>query len=168
MADDDAAQTLPPEEAVAQEIPVAPVKENPAQETPATETLSEAAPAETSPIESASEAPTTTTEAEAPDEPETSALQPTTRLQSSAPNPPASIVNDLLIKARAAIQIKKQKKLDRIMEIVAAEGSIANDRVEKNLHVGDTIATRYLDQLVKEGRLERVGETGKAVRYEKL
>lgn len=80
--------------------------------------------------------------------------------------PSTSIVNALLIRARAIIQTRKRKKLERIMEDVAKHGSITNDQVEKSLHVSDTSATRYLGILVREGRLKQIGTTGKAVRYE--
>lgn len=84
----------------------------------------------------------------------------------SAPTPHS--VNDLLLKARATIQARKRKKLDWIMEFVSKNSSITNDMVQEHFRVGDTTATRYLAVLVKEGKLRRVGTTGKAVRYERL
>ena len=75
---------------------------------------------------------------------------------------------DLLVKARATIQDRKRKKLDKIMEALNAKGKITNDEVEKLLHVSDATATRYLSALEKEGKIQQVGKTGKAVQYTKL
>lgn len=69
-------------------------------------------------------------------------------------------------KARAAIQSKKREKLDRILAEVAARGSISNNEVETLLGVSDATASRYLVALQGEGSLKRIGNTGKAVRYE--
>ena len=91
---------------------------------------------------------------------------PPVEQQSQPPASPTSIVNVLLVKARAIIQTRKRKKLERIMEDVAKHGSTTNDQVEKSLHISDTSATRYLGILVREGRLKQIGTTGKAVRYE--
>lgn len=74
---------------------------------------------------------------------------------------------DLLVKARATIQQRKQKKLEKILEFLNAKGKITNDQVEKLLHVSDATATRYLSALEKEGKIQQVGKTGKAVTYTK-
>jgi len=39
--------------------------------------------------------------------------------------------------------------------------------VENLLLVSDATATRYLDELEKEGKIKQVGKTGKGVFYEK-
>ena len=84
---------------------------------------------------------------------------------------------DLLVKARATIQDRKAKKLEKILEALNAKGpttlklrragKISNDEVEKLLHVSDATATRYLSALEKQGKIKQVGRTGKAVQYEK-
>ncbi|MDO8517979.1 MAG: DeoR family transcriptional regulator [bacterium] len=79
---------------------------------------------------------------------------------------PLAPVADVGVKARAAIQSKKRKKLDLILEEVGKKGSISNNEVEKLLGVSDATASRYLATLQKEGKLKRLGSTGKAVRYE--
>jgi ribosomal protein S25 len=91
------------------------------------------------------------------------------------PSPPVSIITpvvsvarDLLVKARAVIQSRKRKKLDKILAELTKKGSITNDQVEKLLHVSDATATRYLSQLEKEGKIQQVGETGKSVKYLKF
>jgi len=48
------------------------------------------------------------------------------------------------------------------LELAKKKGEITNDDVEKLLHVSDDTATRYLFQLVKEGKLLRVGRPKKA------
>ena len=68
-------------------------------------------------------------------------------------------------KALDAIQFRKRAKLEKIVKSTALNGRITNDQVEKLLRVSDATATRYLSQLVKEGRLKRVGPYGNA-RYE--
>lgn len=82
------------------------------------------------------------------------------------PTPP-NIVQELLIKARAAIQARRQQKMEKIVAHVNEKGKIANDEVEKLLRVSDSTATRYLLTLAKDGRLKRVGSRGRAVFYAK-
>lgn len=72
-----------------------------------------------------------------------------------------------MVKARAMIQERKQKKFEKILELLNAKGKITNDEVEKLLHVSDATATRYLSALEKEGKIKQVGKTGKAVTYTK-
>ncbi|MGH2509144.1 MAG: DeoR family transcriptional regulator [Ktedonobacteraceae bacterium] len=85
--------------------------------------------------------------------------------EATLPKEPVAVA-DTAVKARAAIQSKKRKKLDHILEEVAKKGSISNNEVEKLLGVSDATASRYLVTLQKEGRLTRLGSTGKAVRYQ--
>lgn len=81
---------------------------------------------------------------------------------------------ELLVKARSAIQIRKRKKLDKVMSLFEAkDGSasspqVTNDEVEKLLHVSDATATRYLNALEKEGKIKQVGKTGKGVHYVRI
>ena len=83
---------------------------------------------------------------------------------------------DVLTKARATIQDRKRKKLDKIMEALNAKAKsgstsspqVTNDEVEKLLHVSDATATRYLSALEKEGKIQQVGKTGKAVAYTRI
>ncbi len=121
--------------------------------------------------------PAATPEA-APSEP-VEAAQPetqTAQIPASEPLPPDSTsspqathpARDLLVKARATIQDRKRKKLDKILEALNAKGKITNDEVEKLLHVSDATATRYLSTLEKEGKIQQVGKTGKAVEYTRI
>ena len=94
---------------------------------------------------------------------------PQTPAPSGAPAqaPQARSGRDLLVKARATIQQRKEKKLDKILELLDAK-KITNDEVEKLLHVSDATATRYLSELEQQGKLKQVGKTGKAVEYTRI
>lgn len=70
-----------------------------------------------------------------------------------------------LARALESIQFRKRAKLDKILKLAAEKHSIANDQVEKLLRVSDATATRYLAQLVKEGRLQKIGKESQT-RYE--
>jgi ribosomal protein S25 len=75
---------------------------------------------------------------------------------------------DLLVKARASIQDRKRKKLEKILELLDVKKKITNDEVEKLLHVSDATATRYLSELEKKGTIKQVGRTGKAIVYTRI
>ena len=94
--------------------------------------------------------------------------EPLPQATTSVVAPILNYARDLAVKARAVIQGRKRKKLDKILEAVTKHGSITNDQVEKLLHVSDATATRYLTQLEKEGKLKQEGKTGKSVKYLKL
>lgn len=132
---------------------LAPTETSTAQPTDPTAQMgrSEPLPEQSEPLRSAPEAPAQPQSASAP--------------VSTAPLQPA---RDIVAKARAVIQSRKRKKLDRILEEIAKRGNITNDEVEKLLHVSDATATRYLSQLEKEGKIQQVGKTGHAVKYQKL
>ncbi len=73
-----------------------------------------------------------------------------------------------LSKANLTRQNKKRKKIDVILNLFAENSKITNDEVEKLLHVSDATATRYLETLEKEGKIQQVGKTGKYTHYEKI
>lgn len=75
---------------------------------------------------------------------------------------------ELLKMARASIQSRKKKKLDKIMEFLSTRETVTNDEVEKLLHVSDATATRYLEQLEKEGKIKQSGRTGQSVSYSRI
>ena len=78
---------------------------------------------------------------------------------------PSLDTKSLLARALEAIQVRKRAKLEKIMKLAMAKRSITNDQVEKLLHVSDATATRYLAELVRQGRLKRTGSKETA-RYE--
>lgn len=100
-------------------------------------------------------------------EPTPTPAAPAAASVAAAPVQNTNFARDLLNKARAAIQSRKQKKLEKILEFLNAKGKITNDEVEKLLHVSDATATRYLSALEKQGKIKQVGKTGKAVTYTK-
>lgn len=80
-------------------------------------------------------------------------------------------MSELLAKEHLAIQNRKRKKLDRILDLFAKQTKITNDEVEKLLHISDATATRYLSQLEKEGKIqknEKSGKKGKWVSYSRI
>ena len=86
-----------------------------------------------------------------------------------APTPaPSHSIRDLLNKARVAIQDRKRKKREKIMQALNSKTKITNDEVEKLLHISDATATRYLSALEKEGKIKQVGRTGAGVAYTKV
>ena len=76
-----------------------------------------------------------------------------------------NMMRELFAKAQTAIQVRKRKKLERIMASFEKKSSITNDEVEKLLHISDATATRYLEILKKENKIKQSGKTGKAVLY---
>lgn len=80
---------------------------------------------------------------------------------------PTSLFSYYLKKANDALFNRKRAKLDKIVAEVRKRGKITNDQVEKLLRVSDATASRYLAQLVQEGRLRRLGET-RGVSYEAI
>lgn len=155
-----------------------------APEAPAPETdtvpPSETAPPAETPAERTSGEPTPPTEPPTahmppndplPAEPEpfdSAQDKPTPEPPSSAAPAPTSHIRDLLTRARVAIQDRKRKKRDKIMQALNTKNKITNDEVEKLLHVSDATATRYLSALEKEGKVKQVGKTGAGVTYQKV
>ena len=90
--------------------------------------------------------------------------QPEYQTAQIPPNEPFAKLS-LLAKARETIQFRKRRKLEKIMSMFLNQRTITNDKVEKLLHVSDATATRYLDQLEKEGKVKQEGRTGKSVSY---
>jgi hypothetical protein len=83
-------------------------------------------------------------------------------------SPKPSLARQLIAKAREAIQNRKRKKIDHVMDLFAKRTNITNNQVADFLHVSDATATRYLQVLENENKIRQVGKTGKGVRYEKI
>ena len=156
MADEDTSQ--PPAPAPAETPSPAPAEPTPPETPTAQIPASEPLP------------PDSINSPQAEPEPFDSAQDKPTPAPATPPEPPRSAQTgrDLLVKARATIQDRKHKKLEKILEALNTKGKITNDEVEKLLHVSDATATRYLSALEKEGKIQQVGKTGKAVSYEKI
>jgi hypothetical protein len=100
-------------------------------------------------------------------EPNVPELAPTpTPAEPVSPKP--NLARQLIAKAREAIQNRKRKKIDHVMELFAKRTDITNNEVGELLHVSDATATRYLQILENENKIKQVGKTGKGVKYEKI
>jgi len=145
--------TPSPEQAKPEELPAEGGKAKGISEPTQTSETRTAQMAGNEPLKSESE-PLTQTKAEATPLP----VIPTSRNR----------VLELLNNAKSAIQFRKRKKLDRIMNLFSTKSKITNDEVEKFLHVSDATATRYLSQLEKENKIKQTGKTGHSVFYSKI
>lgn len=72
--------------------------------------------------------------------------------------------HDFSDKGHKAISERIEKRKERILKKAKEEGSINNDGVEDLFCIGNTTASRYLSQLVEEGKLERHG-SGRGTYY---
>lgn len=62
---------------------------------------------------------------------------------------------------------EKAANKQKILQMLETQQSIANDDIQAALGISDATATRYLEELEKEGHVRQVGRTGRTVRYEK-
>ncbi|MDH4330698.1 MAG: hypothetical protein OEV93_04060 [Candidatus Moranbacteria bacterium] len=56
---------------------------------------------------------------------------------------------------------------EQIFELFESNDSLVNDDIERELGISDAIVTRYLSELEEEGKIERIGESGRFVEYKK-
>ena len=61
-------------------------------------------------------------------------------------------------------EVKEENK-QKVLEYLQTNDKMTNNDVERMLGVSDATATRYMDDLEKEGKVEQVGTTGNAVHY---
>ncbi|MFC1720790.1 winged helix-turn-helix transcriptional regulator [Patescibacteria group bacterium] len=54
---------------------------------------------------------------------------------------------------------KKEKNKSQILDFLRKNGEIRNNDIEELLGVSDATATRYLDELEKEGKITQRGES---------
>lgn len=63
----------------------------------------------------------------------------------------------------------KEEHLAKLKELIRSTNEIiTNDLVQDELGVSDATATRYLNELEKEGILKQVGDSGQGVYYQKV
>ena len=86
---------------------------------------------------------------------------------SSEVNGQANFIQNLLNKARAKIQERKRKKLDKILSLFETKSQITNSDIQKLLRVSRATAKRYMDILEKENKVVQIGSVGKGVFYSK-
>ena len=179
----------PPETQVSEPVVAPTATQEPTPEAPIPPSTSEQASmplvAPESPWEAESAVPVNIdNEPVSPVEPENQASEQTAQIEEVEENKPVSAAPiqataqmpvieplaklGLLAKAREMIQFRKRKKLEKIMSLFLKQASITNDEVEKLLHVSDATATRYLEQLEKEGKIKQSGRTGTGVSYSRI
>lgn len=62
---------------------------------------------------------------------------------------------------------KKQEHKKRIKDTLRMQSSLTNNDIERLVGIADATATRYSDELEKEGHVRQVGKTGRHVYYQK-
>lgn len=63
---------------------------------------------------------------------------------------------------------QKVKNKEAILSIFETQSPLTNNHVEQLLGISDATATRYLEELEKEGKVRQVGGTGRGVHYERV
>ena len=63
---------------------------------------------------------------------------------------------------------EKDENKQSILGILETQSPLTNNHVEQLLGISDATATRYLEELEKEGKVRQVGETGRHVYYERI
>jgi ribosomal protein S25 len=158
---------------LAQDVPESQPAETP--QTPQTGEIPAVPEQKSEPIptpETSTAPPKTTTAQTPPSEPLGEPTEPIFSGPAPTPAEPVSpkpnLARQLIAKAREAIQFRKRKKIDHILDLFAKRTNITNNEVADFLHVSDATATRYLQVLENENKIRQVGKTGKGVRYEKI
>ena len=62
---------------------------------------------------------------------------------------------------------EKKRNKEAILGILETQTPLTNNHIEQLLGISDATATRYLEELEKEGKVRQVGKTGRNVYYEK-
>ena len=75
------------------------------------------------------------------------------------------IIGEGLSQYQKELQKTKENRKSQILELFKTKGELTNNDVEKFLGVSDATATRYLDELEKEGIIEALGDTKRATKY---
>lgn len=74
-------------------------------------------------------------------------------------------------KKETLIEWQKREKaadLESILGIMETQSPLTNSHIEQLLGILESTATRYLDELEKEGKVKQVGVAGRYVHYEKV
>lgn len=65
-------------------------------------------------------------------------------------------------------QEEKERNKQAIYKLLETNSPLTNNDVEKMLGISDATATRYFDELEKDGKVRQVGKTGRGVNYERI
>ena len=64
---------------------------------------------------------------------------------------------------------EKERDKEAILGLMESGNQpLTNNHIEQMLGIPDSTATRYLDELEKEGKVRQVGKTGQSVYYSKI
>ncbi len=63
---------------------------------------------------------------------------------------------------------EKKRNKEAILGVLETQTPLTNNHIEQLLGISDATATRYLEELEKEGKIRQVGKTGQSVYYEKV
>lgn len=72
------------------------------------------------------------------------------------------------VKLRGIVKVQSKEKEENIKRLkghISNKKKITNNEVERFLGVSDATATRYLEELEREGSLEQIGREGRNVYY---
>ncbi|MBI2063989.1 MAG: DUF977 family protein [Candidatus Yanofskybacteria bacterium] len=73
--------------------------------------------------------------------------------------------NKSIIKTQAE---EKKRNKEQILGLLETQHPLTNNHVEQLLGISDATATRYLEELEREGKVRQVGDVGSGVFYEKV
>lgn len=62
---------------------------------------------------------------------------------------------------------EREANKQKIIDFLGEKGKATNNDIQTLISVSDATATRYLDELEKEGKVKQVGDAGHYVYYEK-
>ncbi|PIR97643.1 MAG: hypothetical protein COT91_00255 [Candidatus Doudnabacteria bacterium CG10_big_fil_rev_8_21_14_0_10_41_10] len=78
------------------------------------------------------------------------------------------VVYSYMKKKTVMLAVPKEEGKKMILDHLEKHGRIANGEVQSIVNISDASATRYLDELEKEGKVKQVGDTGSGVYYIKI
>ena len=99
------------------------------------------------------------------DEPATPVAPPPSAVPAPVPSGALARMPSAGARMREVMQTRKRERLDKVVTLAARKRVITNNDVEKLLKVSDATATNYLRELVRTGRLKKVGVRA-GTRYE--
>jgi len=79
----------------------------------------------------------------------------------------SQVSSDKLQEFNAERQKERETNKQKILNLLEEKKRIANNDVQALLSISDATATRYLDELEKDGQIKQVGQSGHYVYYEK-
>ena len=63
---------------------------------------------------------------------------------------------------------EKERNKQAIYELLETNHPLTNNNVEAMLGISDATATRYFEELEREGKVKQLGKTGRYVSYERV